>query len=114
MFGTERWPLISSRAFCRSAPSSGWCGALADSLVIVEAAGKVEVKGEGEGRGRGGRRGRGERTNLIHLDDVEFGAELREEGFGGAAVGAVGFGEDGFESMLVFVCLGKRARGGMD
>lgn len=37
---------------------------------------------------------------MIHLNDIEFGAELREERFGGAAVGAIGFGEDG---CVVFV-----------
>lgn len=60
-------------------------------------------------RGRG--KEQGGRTNLIHLDDIEFGAEFREEGFGGAAVGAVGFGEDGC-GLFVSICLfGEESEG---
>ena len=51
---------------------------------------------------------------MIHLNDIEFGAELREERFGGAAVGAIGFGEDGCVVFVSTCCFGKRARGGME
>lgn len=70
--------------------------------------------GIGEG-GRGGRReGEKERrshTDLIHLNNVEFGAQVGKERLGGVAVGAVGFGEDGccFSSRwLVTVLVGAR------
>ena len=36
------------------------------------------------------------RTDLIQLDQEVLGAQFAEEGFGGFAVGAVGFGEDGY------------------
>ncbi len=55
-------------------------------------------KGRGE-EARGGSK----RTDLIHFDNVEFGAEVGEECFGGGAVGAVGFGEDGWCRLLVDV-----------
>ncbi len=35
------------------------------------------------------------RTDLVQLDDVGFGTHFAQEGLGGFAVGAVGFGEDG-------------------
>ena len=36
------------------------------------------------------------RTDLVELDEVGFGAQLAQEGFGCFAVWAVGFGEDGY------------------
>lgn len=57
-------------------------------------------------------------TDLIHFDDVEFCAHFAQEGFGGAAVGAVGLGKDGFFAMVKsqwiidFVGEGKREGAG--
>lgn len=50
-------------------------------------------KGEEGGREVGGRGKR--RTDLIQLDQVVLCAHFAQELLGGAAVGAVGFGEDG-------------------
>lgn len=61
----------------------------------------------------------GQHTNLIQLQDLEFGAHLAQERFGGFAVGAPGFAEDGYDitasairPLFLGALLGRRWGGG--
>lgn len=88
-FGTVRWCVISSRASCIAAPSSGVCTAISFRSFRKERASgtkRTDVLLVGmETR----------RTDLVELDGVVLGAHLAEELLGRFAVGTVGFAEDG-------------------